>query len=65
MRSAPPLNVRTRCETIAPPHLPRAKRGLRESGDQDRPAAFLLGKNVKPAADYVCQGDLLQVAHKN
>jgi len=25
----------------------------------------MLGKNVKPAADHVCQGDLPQVAHQN
>jgi hypothetical protein len=34
-----------------------------QSGDQFRPAAFLLGKNVKPAARTTCQAEQAQVAH--
>jgi hypothetical protein len=32
------------------------------SGDRYRPAAFLLGKNLKPAAEPICQGAPTEVA---
>jgi hypothetical protein len=35
-----------------------------KKGDQVRPAAFLLGKNLKPAAPEICQGEA-EVAHAN
>ncbi len=34
-------------------------------GDQYRPAAFLLGKNLKAAAETTCQPAQAQVAHKD
>jgi hypothetical protein len=36
-----------------------------KKGDQYRPAALLLGKNLKPAAEQICQGEPPQVAHTN
>jgi hypothetical protein len=35
------------------------------NGDQFRPAAFLLGKNVKAAAAGTCEGPSAQLAHAN
>lgn len=34
-----------------------------KKGDEYRPAAFLLGKNVKAAAETTCQPAQAQVAH--
>jgi hypothetical protein len=34
-------------------------------GDEYRPAAFLLGKNVKAAAETTCQPAQPQLAHAN
>jgi hypothetical protein len=34
-----------------------------KKGDEYRPAALLLGKNVKAAAETTCQPDHAQVAH--
>lgn len=36
-----------------------------KKGDQYRPAAFLLGKNVKAAAETTCQPAAPQLAHAN
>lgn len=36
-----------------------------QRGEEYRPAAFLLGKNVKPAAEATCQPAQDQVAHAN
>lgn len=36
-----------------------------KKGDQHRPAAFLLGKNLKAAAKTTCQPEAPQLAHSN